>query len=150
MLEKDISLSLQQALKAGEKIKISTLRLLVNDIKNRKIAERTAELEDPAVIGIIHKMVKQRRESIEQFKQGGRDDLVEIEENELAVLESYLPEQISEGELEGIVAEVISQTGATSMKEMGKVMKEVMNKVQGQADGVVVSNMVKKKLSQNR
>ena len=149
MLEKDISLSLQQALKAGEKIKISTFRLLMNEIKNRKIAERADELEDPVVIGIIHKMVKQRRESIKQFKQGGRDDLVEIEEKEQAVLESYLPEQISEEEMEGIVTEVISQTGATSMKEMGKVMKEVMNKVQGQADGVVVSNMVKKKLSQN-
>ena len=102
------------------------------------------------MIGIIKKMVKQRKESITQFKQGGRDDLVEVEEKELAILEAYLPEQISEEKLEGIVSEVISQTGVTSMQEMGSVMKEVMNKVQGQADGKVVSEIVKKKLSQNQ
>ncbi|MFQ5952004.1 MAG: GatB/YqeY domain-containing protein [Candidatus Omnitrophota bacterium] len=150
MLEKEISEALRQALKAGEKAKISTLRLIINEIKNTKIADKAEELEDEKVIGIIQKMARQHKESIEQFKQGSREDLVEKESEELAILEGYLPEQISEEELAGIVSEAIASTGAASMKDMGKVMPEVMSKVKGRADGRTVSDMVKKKLSQSQ
>ncbi|MGD2278624.1 MAG: GatB/YqeY domain-containing protein [Candidatus Omnitrophota bacterium] len=148
MLENDINEALKQALKAGEKIKISSLRLLINEIKNKKIADRTEKLEDEKVIGVIQKMAKQRKDSIEQFKKGNREDLAKKETEELAILEEYLPEQMSEDELTGIVAESIKAVGATSMKEMGGVMKEVMGRVQGQADGKTVSELVKKLLSQ--
>ena len=148
MLENDINEALKQALKAGEKVKISSLRLLINEIKNKKIADRIEKLEDEKVIGVIQKMAKQRKDSIEQFKKGDRLDLAKKETEELAVLEEYLPEQMSEEELAGIVAESIEAVGATSMKEMGNVMKEVMGRVQGQADGKKVSELVKKLLSQ--
>ena len=127
MLENDINEALKQALKAGEKVKISSLRLLINEIKNKKIADRVEKLEDEKVIGVIQKMAKQRKDSIEQFKKGDRLDLAEKETEELAVLEEYLPEQMSEEELAGIVAESIKAVGATSMKEMGNVMKELLD-----------------------
>ena len=150
MLEQKLSDELKQALKAGEKVKTSALRLILSEIKNRKIADRTDKLEDEKVVGIIQKMARQRKESIEQFKEGGREDLVSKESEELAILEEYLPEQLSEADLEKFVTESIAETGASSMKDMGKVMKDVMARAQGQADGKIVGEMVKRKLGQNQ
>ncbi|MGB3082700.1 MAG: GatB/YqeY domain-containing protein [Candidatus Omnitrophota bacterium] len=144
--ENELSETLKEALKAGDKTKISTVRLVLSEIKNRKIAEKADELEDEKIVAIIQKMAHQRKESIDQFKKGDRQDLVKKESEELAILEEYLPEQISEEDLEKIVSESIVQTGATSMKDMGAVMKDVMSRVQGQADGKVISEIVKRKL----
>ena len=145
-MEKELNEKLKEALKSGDKVKISTIRLVINEIKNKKIAEKTEELDDEKIVAIIQKKARQHKESIEQFKKAGRDDLVKKESEELAILEEYLPEQISEEELEKIVSESITQTGATSMKDMGTVMKDVMARTQGQADGKVISEIVKKKL----
>ncbi len=145
-MEKELNEKLKEALKAGDKTKISTVRLVLSEIKNRKIAEKAEELDDGKVTGIIQKKARQHKESIEQFKKAAREDLVKKESEELAILEEYLPEQISEEELEKIVSESIAQTGATSMKDMSAVMKDVMSRTQGQADGKAVSEIVKKKL----
>jgi uncharacterized protein YqeY len=148
MLEKKIAEQLTQALKDGEKVKVSVLRMLISEIKNKKIADRVKEeLEDGKIIALIQKMARQHKESIEQFKQGGRQDLVDKEMAELGVLEEYLPEQISEEELIKIVTESIEKTGATSSKDMGKVMGEVLGRVAGRADGKLVSKIVKERLS---
>lgn len=147
MLEKEISEVLKQALKSGEKVKVSALRMLISEMNNRKIADRVKDLDDEKVLGIIQKMVRRHKESIEQFKEGGRDDLVAKEIEELAVIEGYVPEQISEEEVAGIIAEVIGETGATSAKDMGAVMGAVMARVKGRADGKLISKMVKEKLT---
>jgi uncharacterized protein YqeY len=145
-MEKELNEKLKEALKAGDKTKISTVRLVLSEIKNKKIAEKAEELDDEKTTAIIQKKARQHKESIEQFKKAGREDLVKKESEELAILEEYLPEQISEEELEKIVSESIAQTKATSMKDMGAVMKDVMSRTQGQADGKAVSEIVKKKL----
>ncbi|NQT33043.1 MAG: GatB/YqeY domain-containing protein, partial [Candidatus Omnitrophica bacterium] len=111
-----------------------------------KIEDRVGELDDEKVIGLIQKMARQHKESIEQFREGGREDLVKKETEELAVVETFLPEQISGDELAGIISEAINQTGASSPTDMGKVMSAVMEKVQGRADGKVISQMVKERL----
>jgi uncharacterized protein YqeY len=145
-LEEKLNADLKQALKSGEKMKISAIRLVLNEIKNKKIAEKAEGLDDAKVTGIIQKMAKQRKESIEQFKNGGRDDLVKKETEELSILEEYMPEQLSAEELEKIVSEIIASTGASTMKDMGKVMAEVRERTGGSADGKTVSEIVKKKL----
>ena len=104
--------------------------------------------DDAAVIGILMNLAKQRRDSIDQFRKGGREDLATKEESELKLLQSYLPQQMSAGELEALVASVIAETGAKGMKDMGAVMKGVMAKAAGKAEGGAISEMVKKKLSQ--
>ena len=148
MLEKKIAEQLGQALKDGEKVRVSVLRMLISEIKNKKIADRIKEeLEDGKIIGLIQKMARQHKESIEQFKQGGRQDLVDKEMAELGVLEEYLPEQLSEEEIIKIVTSSIEKTGATSAKDMGKVMGEVLGRVAGRADGKLVSKIVKERLS---
>ena len=146
MLEEKLSEDLRQALKGGEKEKVSILRLVISEIKNKKIADGTDKLEDGKVVGLMQKMARQHKESIEKFREGGREELFEKESAELAIIETYLPEEISQEELEKIVEEAISTVGATSAKDMGTVMKEVMAKVQGRADGKVISGIVKNKL----
>jgi uncharacterized protein YqeY len=148
MLEEKIREALKQALKEGQKLKVSVFRMLISEINNKKIADRVKELDDEKVITLIQKMVRQHKESIEKFKQGNREDLVSKETEELAVLEEYLPEQISEDELAQIVSESIKKAGATSPKDMGAVMGQVMARVKGRADGKVVGKMVKEKLTQ--
>ena len=146
MLEKNIQKALEGALKGGEKVKLSVLRMLISEIKNKKIADRVKELEDEKVIALIQKMVRQHKESIEQFKQGSREDLVSKETAEMEVLKAYLPEEMSQEQLASIISEAISETGAASPKDMGKVMQAVMARVKGRADGKVISKMVSEKL----
>ncbi|MGB2600755.1 MAG: GatB/YqeY domain-containing protein [Candidatus Omnitrophota bacterium] len=148
MLEKKIAEELNQALKSGEKVKVSVLRMVISEIKNKKIADRVKEeLEDDKIVGVIQKMARQHKESIEQFKQGDRQDLVDKEAEELKILEKYLPEQISEEELVKIISESIEKTGASSARDIGKVMGDVLGRVAGRADGKIVSKIVKEKLS---
>jgi len=133
---------LKEALRAGNHIKLSVIRLLKSSIKNREI-EKMAPLTDEEIIDIIMTALKQRRESIEQFQKGGREDLVQKEKSELEVLQTFLPQQLSEEELVSEVQAVIREVGASSPKDMGKVMKIVMVRVKGRAEGARVSSLVK-------
>lgn len=147
MLEEKIKTDLKNSLKEGKKTEVSVLRMMLSAIKNKKIEEISKTLDDEKIIGVIQKMARQYKESIEQFKQGGREDLVAKETEELEILESYLPEPLTEDELEGIISESINRIGAASMKDMGAVMRDVMEKTGGRADGKIVSNKVKEKLA---
>lgn len=142
---------LKEALKAGEKIRASAIRMLLAAVKTREVAEdrrgdRRAPLPDPEVLQVIASACKQRRDSIEQFQAGGRQDLVEKETAELAVLEAYLPRALTPEELRAAVAEAIRETGATSPRDMGKVMSRLMSELAGRADGKLVSELVREAL----
>lgn len=147
MLQEQLNKDYIQAMKDKDQVKSQTLNFLRAQLKNVQLDKKADTLEDADVIATIKKQVKQRQDSIEQFKTGGRDDLVAKEEAELAILKSYLPEELSVEELSKIVNEAIDEAGATSMKEMGVVMKIVMAKTEGRADNKTVSELVKKALS---
>lgn len=149
MLEGKIGEDLKVSLKEGDKAGVSALRMLIAEIKNRKIEKITKSLDDADVIALVQKMIRQHKESIEQFRNGKREDLVKKETDEMAVLEKYLPAQMTERELDGIIAKVISELGASSAKDMGPVIKEVMKRTSGMADGKVISQKAKEKLSGN-
>lgn len=148
MLEQKINESLKQAMKEGDKTRVSVLRMVITDIKNKKIEEGVKELDDDKILSLIQKKARQHQESINQFQQGGREDLVEKESSELKHLEEYLPEQLSEEEVSKIVDEVIADTGATTVKDMGKVMGAIMPRVKGKADGRLINRIVSAKLGQ--
>jgi len=133
-------------MKAKDKVKLSTIRMIMSLIKNAEIDKR-GELTDEEITGLLQKYAKQRKESIEMYEKGGRQDLVEKEKAELAIVESYLPEQLDENEIKNIVKSTIEEVGASSVKDMGKVMKAVMPKLRGRADGSVVNRIVKELLS---
>ncbi|NLZ38115.1 MAG: GatB/YqeY domain-containing protein [Firmicutes bacterium] len=136
---------MKQAMKAGEKKKVTTLRMLIAAIKNESINKRTT-LSDEDIIAVIQREIKQRRNACEEFKKGGREDLVRENEEEIALLEAYLPRQLSDEELAALVNQVISEVNATSVKDMGKVMGKLMPQVKGKADGSRVQQAVKKAL----
>lgn len=140
-LLQQIDTDLKEALKAGQKERLSVLRGLKSDIKYKQI-EVGHEMSDADVIGVLTSASKKRKESIEQFQAGGRADLVAKEEAELAIIQAYLPEQLSEAKLRQIIAETIAETGANSPKMMGVVMKALLPKVKGMADGKLVSQLV--------
>ena len=137
---------MKSAMRAGEKERLATIRLILAGIKQREVDERI-QLDDTQVLAVLEKMVKQRRESIAQFEAGGRADLVAKESAELAVLAGYLPEQLSEQELDQLVAATIADTGASSIKDMGKVMNALKAKVQGRADMGALGARIKARLS---
>lgn len=145
-LKEQIENDLKGAMKAKEALKVSCLRLVKSAIKNKEIDLKGA-LDDNQVIAILSTLCKQRKESIEQFKKGGRNDLVKQEESELAILENYLPKQLSEKELEEIIVKAIAEIGAKDPKEVGRVMKTVMPAVAGRADGKRINAIVLKKLN---
>ncbi len=132
-------------MRAGDKPRLGTLRLIMAGIRQREVDERIS-LDDTQVLSVLEKMVKQRRESIVQFQQAGRDDLVGKETAELAIIREYMPEQIDASELPALVDSVIAEVGATSMRDMGKVMGRIKSKVQGRADMSLVSELVKSRL----
>ncbi len=136
---------MKAALKGGEKERLKVVRMVLAAIKQQEIDQRT-ELDDAALLGVVTKMVKQRRDSITQFNQGGRADLAAIEEAEIAVLEAYLPEQLSSDEIDALIDEAITSTGASSMRDMGKVMGILKPKLEGRADLGPVSGKVKARL----
>jgi hypothetical protein len=147
MLEEKIFNDYKQALKNKETLRVSTLSFLRASISNALIEKRKKDLDDSEVIGLIKKQVKQRQDSIEQFKKGNRQDLADKETAELEILKSYLPTQLSEDEIKKIIEELIVATGAQGPKDMGKVMKGLMAQTAGQADGKLVSELVKERLS---
>ena len=136
---------MKAALKGGEKERLKVVRMVLAAIKQQEIDQRT-ELNDAALLGVVTKMVKQRRDSITQFNQGGRADLAAVEEAEIEVLEAYLPEQLSADEIDALIDEAISNTGASSMRDMGKVMGLLKPKLEGRADLGPVSGKVKARL----
>jgi len=144
-LREKIDVDTKVALKSGEKDKVSTLRMLNAALKNKQIDKRRP-LTEEEVIETVRSLIKQRKESIEQFAKGGRQDLVDKETAEVAVLETYLPQQLAREELEAMVRDAISQTGAQSARDMGKVMKALIPMVGGRADGKLVSELVKNAL----
>ena len=133
------------AMKSGDKIALETLRMLRSQIKNVSIS-KGEELTDDEVIGVLTKEAKKRKESLELYKQGEREDLADKEEAEMKIINAYLPEALSQEELEKIVSQAITETGAESLQEMGKVMGTVMPRIKGRADGKVVQEMVRMKL----
>jgi uncharacterized protein YqeY len=136
---------LKQALKASDSLKVSVLRLTKAALKNRQIDKRE-ELFDDEIISTISSLAKQRRESIELFSKGGREDLAGKERQELAILQSYLPKQLTPEELDAIITAAIKESSASGLKEIGKVMRLVMQRVKGAANGKLVSQRVKELL----
>jgi uncharacterized protein YqeY len=136
------------ALRSGEKLRLSVIRLLMALIKNREV-EKRGSLTDAEVLQAVSSSCKQRQEAIEQYRQGGRQDLVEKETAELHILQSYLPQPLTAEELAGLVQTAIQEAQAASAKEMGKVMALLMPKVTGRADGKVVSALVREMLAKN-
>ena len=145
-LQEQISAALKDAMRARDEAKMATLRLVLTAIKKREKETRNL-LEDQEVISVITSQIKQRRESIEQYRKAGREDLAQTEENELQILQDYMPEQASEEEISNTLDEIIAEVGAVSMKDMGKVMKAAMAKLAGKAEGGAINAMVKAKLS---
>ena len=144
-LKGTITDDVKTAMKAGEKDRLKVLRLITAAIKQVEVDERK-ELADEDVLGILTKMVKQRRDSITQYTDGNRQDLADIEQAEIQIIETYLPEQLSEDDIGEIIDEAIASTGAEGMRDMGKVMGVVKSKVQGRADMGQVSGKVKARL----
>lgn len=138
---------LKEAMKSKDQVKLSTLRFLNSQIKNKEIELRPKEISEDDIVAVIKKSVKQRQDSIEQYQNANRQDLADAEIAELKILDQYLPEMMSEEEVEQAVVAAIKDTGATGAKDMGKVMKAVMEKTKGQADNKLVSTLVKKNLT---
>ena len=145
-LKDRITEDMKGAMRAGEKERLGTIRLVLAAIKQREVDERIT-LDDGQVLAVLEKMIKQRKESIAQFESGGRADLVAKEQAELAVLQVYLPAQMSDAEIDALIAEAVAASGASSIKDMGKVMGIVKAKAQGKADMGAVSARIKPKLS---
>jgi uncharacterized protein len=144
-LKEKITDDLKQAQRARDQARVSTLRLLQAAIQRREVDERIV-LDDEQVLTVINKMIKQGREAIAQFEKGGRQDLVSKEQGEIAIWQVYLPAQLSEAEVDAAVADAIADTGASTLKDMGKVMGALKAKLQGQADMGRVGAKVKAKL----
>ena len=135
----------KDAMRAKDKPRLATLRLITAAIKQQEVDERI-ELDNSQVLALLDKMCKQRRESISQFEKAGRDDLIAQEVSELELIQTYLPEQLGEDEIATLIDEAMTATGATSIKDMGKVMGQLKPKLQGRADMGAVSGMIKAKL----
>lgn len=137
---------LKQAMRERDEVRMNTLRGIKSSVKMLLIEKIKKEATDEEVITVLQKQVKQRKDSIEEFKKGNRQDLVQKEERELKILESYLPAQLSQAEVEAIINKILTSSGATGKSEMGKVMKLVMEETKGRADGKLVSSLVSGRL----
>ena len=147
MLEEQLQKDYFQAMKDRDTVKASTVNFLRAQLKNVRIEKRAETLEDKDVVVVIKKQIKQRQESVEQYQKGGRKDLADKETAEMAILKTYLPEELSGEVLQQLVDQAVAETGAQSMKDMGNVIKAVAAKAQGKADNRVISELVKKALS---
>jgi uncharacterized protein len=145
-LREQLNEDMKAAMKAREAEKLGALRLLLAAVKQREIDERIT-LDDAGVVSVVEKMIKQRRDSISQFEKGARQDLADKEKFEVAILEAYLPQQLSQAEVDAIIADAVAATGAKSPADMGKVMGVVKPKLAGRADMGKVSALVKAKLA---
>lgn len=144
-LKEQITNDMKESMKSGAKDRLGVIRLILAAVKQKEVDERIT-LDDTQVLAVLEKMLKQRRESVTQFQQGGRQDLVAKEEAEIKVIQAYLPAQLSEAELDRLIAAAVAETGAASMKDMGKVMGVLKPKVAGKADMGAVSARIKAKL----
>ena len=138
---------LKDAMRNKDSVRRTVLRTIISEIRNAEIAKQEA-LDDEGVLVVMTKQAQQRRDSIEAFKSAGRSDLVESESAELKIISGYLPEQLSEDEIEVVITEVISQVEAKGFSDMGKVMKEIMQRIRGRADGKMVSSIVTSRLKE--
>jgi len=145
-LAEKIDEDLKGAMRAGERLKLDTLRMAKSALKYRQI-EKGAPLSDEEALSVLSTLVKQRKDSVEQYRKAGRDDLAQKEEDEIGVLRAYMPEELSPEELDALIAEAIEESGAKGPQDMGKVMKVLMPKVKGTADGKLVNEKVKEALS---
>ena len=145
-LKKRITDDMKSAMKAKDKQTLKAVRMILGAIKQKEVDDRI-ELNDAQVLAVIQKMVKQRKDSISQFSDAGRADLVDVEDAELVVINSYMPEQLSDGEVEAVVGKAITDSGADSMKDMGKLMGMLKSQLDGKADMGLVSRFIKDKLS---
>jgi hypothetical protein len=141
-LHEKLENEMKSALRGGETVKLSVLRMVISAVKMIGIEKNIKEIGDADVLQILQKQIKQRKESMVQFEKGNRKDLVDKEAAELLILESYMPKQLTEEELLGIVKEAIAETGAAVRSDMGKVMKIIMPKVAGKADGKTVNQLL--------
>ena len=145
-LKQLITNDMKLAMKAQDKPALKAIRMIIGAIKQKEIDDRI-ELNDSQVLAVIQKMVKQRKDSISQFSDAGRTDLVEVEESELVIINNYMPEQLSDDEVEAAVTKAIADSGADSMKDMGKLMGILKGQLDGKADMGAVSQLIKAKLS---
>ncbi len=145
-LKQQLSDAMKEAMRAKEKQRLGTIRLIQAEIKRLEVDERI-ELDDSRVLAVLDKMVKQRRDSISQFSAAGRQELADIEQAEIAVIQTFLPQPLSDEEIAALIADAIAQSGASSMQQMGAVMAIVKPLIQGRADAGAVSGMVKRALS---
>ena len=145
-LQERIQKAMVDAMKAKQEVKVSTIRMIRSAIKYAEI-EKKKTLEDKEILLVLQKLVKQRNDSIEQFEKAKRNDLVEKEKEELKIIEEFLPPALSKEELIKIIDQMAQEISASSIRDMGKLMKSVMSKVEGRADGRLVSELVKEKLS---
>ena len=145
-LKQLITDDMKLAMKAQDKSALKAIRMILGAIKQKEIDERI-NLDDTQVLAVIQKMVKQRKDSISQFSDAGRSDLVEVEEAELSIINNYMPKQLSEAEIEAAVVKAIADSGADSMKDMGKLMGILKGQLDGKADMGQVSKLIKSKLS---
>ena len=145
-LEERLLEEMKLAMKSNEKLKLSTIRMIRSALKNKEIDLRK-KLEDEDIVKVIQAMVRKGEESVEQFQAGGRMDLVEKEKNEIEIMKSFLPQPLSQEEILKIIDQSIQETQASSLKDLGKVMKSVMPKMGGKADGKLINQLVKERLS---
>ena len=144
-LKERITDDMKAAMRSGEKESLGVIRMITSAIKQREVDERIT-LDDTQVLSVLEKMIKQRKESVAQFQAGNRPDLVEKETGEITLLQTYLPSQLSDAELDALIGEAITATGAASIKDMGKVMGIIKGKAQGRADMAAVGAKIKAKL----
>lgn len=146
-LREKIDADLKDAMKARDQVRLDTIRNIKSAVKYKEVEGEGSVLDDAGILKVIGTLVKQRKDSIDQFSAAGRQDLVDKESRELAILQGFLPQALSEAEVEALVVQAIRETGVTDPKAMGQVIKVVQAKAAGRAEGRVISDLVKKKLS---
>jgi uncharacterized protein YqeY len=146
-IQTELSTAMKDAMRSKQSERLGVIRMLRSNIKNAEI-EAKKELDDDEIISLLATQVKQRRDAAQTYRDGGRDDLAEKEEGEIAILQEFMPAALSEEELHELIEQAVTELGATSMQDMGKVMKQVSVATRGRAEGRVVSEMVKKRLAQ--
>jgi uncharacterized protein YqeY len=144
-LKERITEDMKAAMRSGEKERLGVIRLITSAIKQREVDERIV-LDDTQVLSVLEKMIKQRKESVVQFQAGNRQDLVDKENSEITLLQGYMPQQLSDAELDALIGDAVTSTGASSIKDMGKVMAIIKTKAQGRADMAAVGAKIKAKL----
>jgi uncharacterized protein YqeY len=145
-LKERITGDMKAAMRSGEKERLGVIRMITSAIKQREVDERIA-LDDSQVVNVLEKMIKQRKESVAQFQAGNRPDLADKEAAEIVLLQTYLPAQLSDAELDALIGEAVASSGAASIKDMGKVMAIIKSKAQGRADMAAVGARIKARLS---